>query len=1102
MVRVNALVALTVIISSVGVFGYDQANNFQFPLLKWQVGCNDYWSTCNTIDGSHHLGEDASATAGTPVFSPANGQVKEVGEHTRYGGTVLIECYTGSENVTLIIGHMNTTTLVASPGDIHKGDLIGYVGTWDQNGHWPEHSHLGIHKGQYNDGTSCDGGWTYAGYTNGTNGCTYDDWYSPRDFIANQNIIYCRTALGSSDVGTPQASPFGDRYCVESDAHWFKACHGEPGQGDFYVQYYLSPSYQDKSAIVFDALNGGIQPKWIHSESFDIWFNGGEKNDANRIALGMPITNSYWTGTVWRQDFQSGYIANGVIHPYGDDGAVSAPGWTEDDNWNYQISYLISEEYERNGARTKVGKATNKVQQIGNVYVQQFDDGQFLTPTTITYNSDPNAPSVERAYIGPLSVVNGINVASGSYFIGQTVTASFDIKNFSNGTLFIDALAIRGTGPGGSSDIQDFEFDTKVGSIASGKTYLYQGNLTFTKSGLYTFSAKVKVDGIWYPLPSVLEKTNTFSANIAPRIAQWKASPAPLTNCDLFDANNNFWYETDFDDQNWVNVTLPNGGWCCDRYYRTTYYHSANDASVKFDLHSDDGLWLYINGQFFDHWGGECHAPGCVNGSGCAINDTFSPVDVTSYLLPGANLIAVHVSNGPGGSNFNFSYQVSPKPPDCALTLAGDRLISCPAGDRGYEVTLRNENNEPVIGYSNVWLDFSSCIGITHCSSISTWPKVYPSAPSDANGKLYFFPKIGGNCPGTVALTSACGIIKQLNIVRSYDLDGDLTVEYGDFVNVSENDYNGDNVVDWMDYIEEFFPHVFHSCTPAPPVNFYARLSSDPPSGQLKAGETAEIRLRIGNNNSLACFLDSVKFSYSGFNIAYGNWTEFEVKKNLWNLDPGQTGEVAVPFTVPNGFHGCIQAYFWTSCSGTTSYRVQLNLDSKPGSIAETKTHTCETVIGDAFGYPIRIQKVEILPPGWSASVSDTMFYSEDTLALTITPSLTAAYGDKGSVTAIGYDSLNKAVGSVTCEMEITFLRGDVNGDSNITLSDVIYLVNHIFNKPNPGRPGCVGADQCWPIVPKDRADLNCDGLTTLSDVICLVRKIFGQPKPPSCCYQ
>ena len=127
----------------------------------------------------------------------------------------------------------------------------------------------------------------------------------------------------------------------------------------------------------------------------------------------------------------------------------------------------------------------------------------------------------------------------------------------------------------------------------------------------------------------------------------WKASSV-TTDCNgPSDSNGKMWYAADFDDSPWTIVqlpeinTIPSGK---DRYYRMGYNWSGA-SKAKIQLSSDDGSWLYVNGQFVGHWGADCH------GGGRADSAT---IDITSYLQQGNNVLAVHVSNGPSDSLFNL----------------------------------------------------------------------------------------------------------------------------------------------------------------------------------------------------------------------------------------------------------------------------------------------------------------------------------------------------------------------------------------------------------------------------------------------------------------
>jgi uncharacterized delta-60 repeat protein len=65
------------------------------------------------------------------------------------------------------------------------------------------------------------------------------------------------------------------------------------------------------------------------------------------------------------------------------------------------------------------------------------------------------------------------------------------------------------------------------------------------------------------------------------------------------------------------------------------------------------------------------------------------------------------------------------------------------------------------------------------------------------------------------------------------------------------------------------------------------------------------------------------------------------------------------------------------------------------------------------------------------------------------------------------------------------FLRGDANNDKQVTVSDVVYLINYLFR----GGPA--------PIPIETFGDVNCDRKVTVSDVVYLINYLFrGGPSP------
>ncbi len=85
-----------------------------------------------------------------------------------------------------------------------------------------------------------------------------------------------------------------------------------------------------------------------------------------------------------------------------------------------------------------------------------------------------------------------------------------------------------------------------------------------------------------------------------------------------------------------------------------------------------------------------------------------------------------------------------------------------------------------------------------------------------------------------------------------------------------------------------------------------------------------------------------------------------------------------------------------------------------------------------------------------------------------------------------GYDMRGGETWSTQTWSFHVFLRGDVNGDEKITVSDVVYTINYLF-KGGP-EPNSIEA-----------GDANCDGDVTVADIVYLINYLFKGGPPPTC---
>jgi hypothetical protein len=185
---------------------YALAASFQFPVGDPIDHAG--WDRTTTFGGvgaaPGHLGEDYfisghhndSQAAGKPVTATASGIVRyatPANEFTGgYGGVVIIEHHLpGGEYYTSVTGHLARPLAVSTGSEVSKGQLIGYVADYaNDGGKWKPHVHFGIRNGAFSSRYHCcfcstnTDIWVYLGYEET---CapqfTISNWQNPTTFI-------------------------------------------------------------------------------------------------------------------------------------------------------------------------------------------------------------------------------------------------------------------------------------------------------------------------------------------------------------------------------------------------------------------------------------------------------------------------------------------------------------------------------------------------------------------------------------------------------------------------------------------------------------------------------------------------------------------------------------------------------------------------------------------------------------------------------------------------------------------------------------------------------------------------------------------------------
>lgn len=145
-----------------------------------------------------------------------------------------------------------------------------------------------------------------------------------------------------------------------------------------------------------------------------------------------------------------------------------------------------------------------------------------------------------------------------------------------------------------------------------------------------------------------------------PATWQWYGSMPFSTEADPTDSNGVVFYDPSYTMRDFSTVSMPDEGHTpsgYDKVYLAWFDVPDLDHKILISPQSDDGLWLYLNGEYVGHWGGDWQEEGCVNDdAGCLETMTVAPINVTDHLKVGTNFIATRVSNAINNSYFSFVY--------------------------------------------------------------------------------------------------------------------------------------------------------------------------------------------------------------------------------------------------------------------------------------------------------------------------------------------------------------------------------------------------------------------------------------------------------------
>lgn len=111
------------------------------------------YSNSKLFEGSEprsiHLGLDIWGPAGTKVFAPLGGTVHSFADNKgagNYGPTIILQHQLDTRSFHTLYGHLSKADLALVQEGIflNRGELIGHIGTMEENGNWSPHLHMQV----------------------------------------------------------------------------------------------------------------------------------------------------------------------------------------------------------------------------------------------------------------------------------------------------------------------------------------------------------------------------------------------------------------------------------------------------------------------------------------------------------------------------------------------------------------------------------------------------------------------------------------------------------------------------------------------------------------------------------------------------------------------------------------------------------------------------------------------------------------------------------------------------------------------------------------------------------------------------------------------